>query len=291
MKHVTLRLSDSEDHTKTFDLKFKLLDNHFVAKWIERVLEAQQKQYPISETWAIYNLNDKMNEEFVTNNLNRLMDEVNSVVQLFDTKLTDIRDQITLNKIHAVFEENHGKLDEWKSNTLFKDKPDSFRKNLSEINQLVHACESFNGTPKIRVVWFDLPKCKTFTDEDYKLFTNKRSFGSLYHLYCDVGKNLESLAIDNDDHHHDIVPNLHYSADCVIFFHTDTDEQMKTLEDTYSTYIEDNKELIESTGYNVNSSKLTTGRIEIARLESNMTEDEVLTKIKKFDNIQSLFLS
>ena len=106
-----------------------------------------------------------------------------------------------------------------------------------------------------------------------------------------MGKNLESLAIDNDDHHHDIVPNLHYSADCVIFFHTDTDEQIKTLEDTYSTYIEDNKELIESTGYNVNSSKLTTGRIEIARLESNMTEDEVLTKIKKFDNIQSLFLS
>jgi len=291
MKHVTLRLSDSEDHTKTFDLKFKLLDNHFVAKWIERVLEAQQKQYPISEPWAMYNLNDKMNEEFIKNNLNRLMDEVNSVAELFDTKLTDIKDQITLNKIHAVFEENHGKLDEWKSNTLFKDKPDSFRKNLSEINQLVHACESFNGTPKIRVVWFDLPKCKTFTDEDYKLFTNKRSFGSLYHLYCDVGKNLESLAIDNDDHHHDIVPNLHYSADCVIYLHTDTDEQMKTLEDTYSTYIEDNKELIESTGYNVNSSKLTTGRIEIARLESNMTEDEVLTKIKKFDNIQSLFLS
>ena len=268
-----------------------MLDNHFVTKWIERVLEAQQKQYPISEPWAIYNLNDKMNEEFVTNNLNRLMDEVNSVVPLFDTKLTDISDQITLNKIHAVFEENHGKLDEWKSNTLFKDKPDTFRKNLSEINQFVHACESFNGTPKIRVVWFDLPKCKTFTDEDYKLFTNKRSFGSLYHLYCDVGKNLESLAIDNDDHHHDIVPNLHYSADCVIFFHTDTDEQIKTLEDTYSTYIEDNKELIESTGYNVNSSKSTTGRIEIAQLESNMTEDEVLTKIKKFDNIQSLFLS
>ena len=291
MKHVTLRLSDSQDHTNIFDLKFKLLDNHFVTKWIERVLEAQQKQYPISEPWAIYNLNDKMNEEFVTNNLNRLMDEVNSVVQLFDTKLTDISDQITLNKIHAVFEENHGKLDEWKSNTLFKDKPDTFRKNLSEINQFVHACESFNGTPKIRVVWFDLPKCKTFTDEDYKLFINKRSFGSLYHLYCDVGKNLESLAIDNDDHHHDIVPNLHYSADCVIYLHTDTDEQMKTLEDTYSTYIEDNKELIESTGYNVNSSKSTTWRIEIAQLESNMTEDEVLTKIKKFDNIQSLFLS
>jgi hypothetical protein len=291
MKHVTLRLSDSEDHTKTFDLKFKLLDNHFVAKWIERVLEAQQKQYPISEPWAMYNLNDKMNEEFIKNNLNRLMDEVNSVAELFDTKLTDIKDQITLNKIHAVFEENHGKLDEWKSNTLFKDKPDSFRKNLSEINQLVHACESFNGTPKIRVVWFDLPKCKTFTDEDYKLFTNKRSFGSLYHLYCDVGKNLESLAIDNDDHHHDIVPNLHYSADCVIYFHNDTDERVTTLEDKYSAYITENKEYIESNGYMPDSKQLTTGRIELASLETDMTEHEIMNKIKDFDNIQSLFIS
>ena len=290
MKHVTLRLSDSEDHTKTFDLKFKLLDNHFVAKWIERVLEAQQKQYPISEPWAMYNLNDKMNEEFIKNNLNRLMDEVNSVAELFDTKLTDIKDQITLNKIHAVFEENHGKLDEWKSNTLFKDKPDTFRKNLSEINQFVHACESFNGTPKIRVVWFDLPKCKTFTDEDYKLFTNKRSFGSLYHLYCDVGKNLESLAIDNDDHHHDIVPNLHYSADCVVYFHEDNDEQVTTLEDKYSAYIIENKEYIESNGYMPDSKQLTTGRIELASLETDMTEHEIMNKIKNFDNIQSLFL-
>ena len=290
MKHVTLRLSDSEDHTKTLDLKFKLLDNHFVAKWIERVLEAQQKQYPISEPWAMYNLNDKMNEEFVKNNLNRLMDEVNSVAELFDTKLTDIKDQITLNKIHAVFEENHGKLDDWKSNTLFKGKPDSFRKNLSEINQLVHACESFNGTPKIRVVWFDLPKCKTFTDEDYKLFTNKRSFGSLYHLYCDVGKNLESLAIDNDDHHHDIVPNLHYSADCVVYFHEDNDEQVTTLEDKYSAYIIENKKYIEYNGYMPDSKQLTTGRIELARLETDMTAHEIMNKIKNFDNIQSLFL-
>ena len=291
MKHVTLRLSDSEDHTKTFDLKFKLLDNHFVAKWIERVLEAQQKQYPISEPWAMYNLNDKMNEEFIKNNLNRLMDEVNSVAELFDTKLTDIKDQITLNKIHAVFEENHGKLDEWKSNTLFKDKPDSFRKNLSEINQLVHACESFNGTPKIRVVWFDLPKCKTFTDEDYKLFTNKRSFGSLYHLYADVGKNIESLAEDNDSHHHDVVPNLHYGADCVVYFCSDSDIEVENLKTTYNKYIEKNKNYLESKGYNADSKKLTTGRIEMARLETEMSETEILEKIKNFDVIHSLKIS
>ena len=65
MKYVIVRLSDSKDATKFLDLKFKLLDNGFVKKWIDCVLEAQQNQYPISEPWAIYNLNNKMNGEFV----------------------------------------------------------------------------------------------------------------------------------------------------------------------------------------------------------------------------------
>ena len=210
MKNVILRLSNSIEANKVFDLNFKILDHPFAQKWINCVLEAQQKQYPISEPWAIYNINSKMNPEFVKNNINKLIQQVDSVEKLFGVQLQDINDQDTLNRIHAVFEKHHGKLDEWKSNPLFKNKPTDFRKNLSEINQFVHACESIKGTPKIRVVYFDLPKTETFSDSDYKLFTNKRKFGSLYNLYCDVGKPIESLAIDNDSHHHDIVPNLHY---------------------------------------------------------------------------------
>ena len=139
MKNVILRLSNSIQANEVFDLKFNLLDHHFARKWINCVLEAQQKQYPISEPWAIYNINSKMNSEFIKNNINRLIQKVDSVEKLFDLQLQDINDQDTLNKIHAVFEKNHGKLDEWKSNPLFKNKPNDFRKNLSEINQFVHA--------------------------------------------------------------------------------------------------------------------------------------------------------
>ena len=290
MKNVILRLSNSIQANEVFDLKFKLLDHHFARKWINCVLEAQQKQYPISEPWAIYNINSKMNSEFIKNNINRLIQKVDSVEKLFDLQLQDINDQDTLNKIHAVFENNHGKLDEWKSNPLFKNKPNDFRKNLSEINQFVHACESIKGTPKIRVVYFDLPKTKRFSDSDYKLFTNKRKFGSLYHLYCDVGKPIESLAVDNDNHHHDIVPNLHYSADCVIYFHTDSDDHVKKIEQKFQKYINDNKEYIKTKGYDIDSNRLTTGRIEIARLDTKMSEKELLTKLKYFDKIQSLIL-
>jgi hypothetical protein len=291
MEYATLRLSDKKNHTKYFDIRFKLLDNHFVPKWIDCILEAQQKQYPISETWAMYNLNDNLNEQFVIGNLNRLIKEVDEVQHLFGLEIRDIKDQDTLNKIHAVFEEHHGKLDEWKQNPLFKGKPDSFRRNLSEINQFVHACESQNDIPKIRVVWFDLPKYKKFTDEDYRLFTNGRNFGSIYHLYSDVGKNIESLAEDNDDHHHDIVPNIHYSADVVIYFKQDSKVDVQRKDKLYKEYITMNQTYIESKGYTVDDSRLTTGRIEIARLETDLSNEELLEKIKKFNHIQSFFLS
>ena len=60
MEKATLRLSKRNNHNEYFDLNFKLCDNDFVQKWVDRVLEAQQKQYPISEPWAMYNINDSM---------------------------------------------------------------------------------------------------------------------------------------------------------------------------------------------------------------------------------------
>lgn len=291
MEYATLRLSKKDDYSNYFDLKYKLLKNKFVPKWIDRVLEAQQKQYPISEPWAMYNLNDDFNSNFIKNNLNRLMKEVDSEHRLFELQIDDIHDQNLLNKIHAIFEETHGKLDHWKSNPIFQNKSEMFRKNLSEINQFVHACESIGGSKKIRVVWFDLPKSKSFSDSDYELFTNKRTFGSLYSHYCDVGKNIESLAEDNDDHHHDMVPNIHYSADCVCYFHDDSESDVIEMERKYRTYLENNEKSLAEKGYTLDDKKLTTGRIELARLDTSFTKKELLEKIRNFNHIQSFFLS
>lgn len=291
MKHATIRLSDKKNHKNYFDLKFKLLENKFVPKWVDRVLEAQQKQYPISEPWAMYNLNDDFNGTFIKDNLNRLMKEVDSEHQLFDLQIDDINDQNLLNKIHAIFEETHGKLDQWKSNPIFENKSEMFRKNLSEINQFVHACESIGGSKKIRIVWFDLPKSKSFDDSDYELFTNKKTFGSLYTLYSDVGKNIESLAEDNDDHHHDVVPNIHYSADCVCYFHDDSESDVIEMEKKYKEYLTKNEKSLLEKGYTLDDKKLTTGRIELARLDTSLTKKELLKKISNFNHIQSFFLS
>ena len=64
----------------------------------------------------------------------------------------------------------------------------------------------------------------------------------------------------------------------------------KKIQQKYQNYINENKDYIETKGYDLTSNKLTTGRIEIARLETQMTEKQVLTKLKHFDKIQSLIL-
>lgn len=290
MKFATIRLSKENDPTDVFDLKYTLIDNTFTKKWINCVLEAQQRRYEISEPWALYNINDKLSDNFVLEKLNSLMSQVDKEENLFGFKLESIYDKDKLNKIHSVFEKHHGKLDEWKDNPIFKNKSENFRKNLSEVNQFVHACENRHGSPKIRIVWFDLPKVNKFDDEDYKLFTNKKTFGSLYHLYADVGKNIESLAVDNDDHHHDVVPNIHFSADCVAYFCSDTEKQVAEYEKKFNAFVEENAEYLDSRGYKKNDTRLTTGRIEIGKL-GKLDEKKLMSKLRKYDYIQSFFLS
>ena len=290
MKYATIRLSKRNDHTQYLDLKYQIIDNHFTRKWINCVLQAQQEQHRISEPWAIYNINDNLNDDFVLQKLNSLMKSVDQEHVLFGFNIDSISDQDKLNKIHAIFEQHHGQLDEWKTNPIFRDRSENFRRHLSEINQIVHACEGRQGSPKIRVVWFDLPKVNKFDSDDYKLFTNKRTFGSLYHLYADVGKGVEALAEDNDEHHHDIVPNIHFSADCVAYFHNDTKDDVHRMETSYKNYIDKNIDYIRSKGFDIDDPRLTTGRVELARLEYT-DEKLIMDQIKEFDYIQSFFLS
>ena len=221
--------------------------------------------------------------------MNDLIDKVDAEKFLFGFKLESIKDQDKLNKIHSIFEQHHGKLDQWKNNPMFRDTSPEFRKNLSEINQFIHACESSQRDPKIRIVWFDLPKVHQFTNNDYGLFTNRRRFGSLYHLYSDVGKNIESLAVDNDDHHHDVVPNIHFSADCIAYFCDDDDDTIKKTENQIKQYVTKHEKYLESKGYPANDIRLTTGRIELAQLE-DVDKSNLLEKIKEYDYIQSFNL-
>lgn len=288
MKTLIVRLSNSQNYADTFDLEFDLVASDFLPKWIDRYLEAQQRQDPISEPWAMYNCNDRWSADDAIAYLNQHIDICNNIHPgMFTRRLYSVDDQDTLNYIHSVFELHHGQLDAWQSNPIFQGEQGSnLLFSLSQVNQTVHRCESQGKNPSIRVVWFDLPKTKTFDQSDYALFTNAVEFGGVYTLYADVGKNLESLAEDNDQHHHDFVPNLHYSADFRIKFYNRLPEDKEKI---YKNYLQENLAYFTKMGYTENDARLTTGSIKIAQLRYS-DEVAIINQLKNYDNIQSVFL-
>jgi len=295
MQHekIIVRLSQKTNHQETFDLVFRLENHHFVEKWIERFKAAQQRQDSISEPWAFYNLNDRFSDEYIIEEMNRLVDDCNRISpDLFDRKLYNIHDQDTLNYLHSIFELHHGKLDAWKDNELFGiPEGNRLRQNLSFINQMVHRAEGQGNSKYLRLVWFDIPKTETYKNNDYKLFTNMREFGGMYICYADVGKNLESLANDEDDHVHDFVPNLHYSADLIINFNPDeSNEDAQRKQEQYKNFFMQDREYFESKGYYWGDPRLTTGNIKIAHIDTKLLNETLLEKISSYDNIQAVYL-
>lgn len=281
-----LRLTNKDNYTDVYDLEFDLIPSSFLPKWIDRYLEAKQRQDTISEPWAFYNLNNEWSPAKIIDFLNYHIDCCNQLSPgMFARKLTNINDQDTLNQIHSVFELHHGKLDEWKSNDLLKDNP-KLRDHLSHINQTVHRCESNDSKGRIRIVYFDLPKTETFSLNDYNLFTDAIEFGGLYTIYADVGKNLESLARDNDDYHHDFVPNLHYSVDCAVKFYNDNGIEKKKM---YQEFLKNNWQYFANKGYTQNDPRLTTGNIKLAQLRYT-SEQKILNDLKNYNRIQDLIL-
>ena len=290
MKKVIVRLSEKDDHSKTYDLTFKLEDNSFVPKWIDRYKEAQQRSDKISEPWAFYGLSDDWSDQRIVDEINEHINWINQWASIFDRQLESIDDQDTLNHIHAVFEKHHGKLDEWQQSAMFGNaRGPEMRARLSHINQLVHRSEAQGISKKIRVVYFDLPKTRTFDSSDYELVTNTIEFGGLYSLYADVGKNIESLARDNDDHHHDIVPNLHYSVDFQIRFSKRDLTSALSMVYSHRLWIDENEDLIREAGYEPDDIRLTTGNIKIAQLEYK-DEEATLREIAKYNHVQSVFV-
>lgn len=289
-QHLIVRLSQKENYAQTYDLKFKLENHPFMTKWIDRYLAAQQRQDVISEPWAFYNLNNDWTDDKIIEFINYHIDICNSYVpNMFDKKLTNIQDQDTLNYIHSIFELHHGQVDAWLSNPLFDQHSKELRESLSHINQTVHRAESHNTRSYIRVVYFDLPKDYVFTEEDYGMFTDSIEFGGVYTLYADVGKNLESLSRDQDDHHHDFVPNLHYSVDFVIRFFDLTEQEVLERKKLYEQFFHNKRDYFESKGYVWGDPKLTTGAIKLAQLIYT-DKQQVLEQVKQYNNIQSVFL-
>ena len=142
--------------------------------------------------------------------------------------------QDDLNYLHHIFEVYHGMLND--PHEFYLAAPTEVRKALGQLNLEVHRCEAMaEGTvrkmlPTHLATYYDQPrgpKHRTLEDADYEHFTDFFEFGTVYLLYVEIGKTLQDMAIDNDDHIGDEAykPFRHYASDFVIrYFGTSHDD-------------------------------------------------------------------
>lgn len=298
MADLIVRLTKSTDHNETFDLEYDFLDNPFIPKWKDRFRLSLARGDDISTRDQFYGINNEWTPEKTMSIINDSIDKLNAMVPgLIDRKIDSVGDQDTLNYLHSFFERYHGKIDSWLTDPWWKDKPREMRPIWSDLNNYIHRLEGYRSgkpNPRIKVAWYDTPKTKKFDKEDYRHFTVGHRFGYMYSLYSDVGKDLRSLAYDDDEHHLDFVPPTYYSADFHLRFHTESDDKVQEIRDRCQRFYDRNKEYFMEKGFHRNDPRLVMGSIPIAKLNTWQrywhTETFLLDHIKDFNRIQSVIL-
>jgi hypothetical protein len=242
-------------------VKYKLRDTPITQKWVKRVLLAQKLGYPIDNPSRFYGFGSVHEQEKTALwEINGLIKKLQTQVSI-DRTLTDVRDQDTLNYLHHIFEIEHGLLD-------VKNSESEFQQNLSNLNILVHKCESIarGAHPRHVVTYYGLPKTEVLCNEDYQYFESKITVGTVYINYVEIGKTLFDLMVDNDSYikPEAFQPFLHYSADFVVKFWDDPNTNLQS--ELYKHY-QQHEAFFNLQGYTWENLSRSIGGIPVADID------------------------
>lgn len=242
-------------------VKYNLRNTPITKKWIERVITAQQLGYNIDDPERFYGFDSLENlESAALKTINDLIVTLNQYTTI-GYRLASVHDQDTLNRLHHVFEIEHGLLDA-------KATQNQFKEHLCNLNLCVHRCESIARGAHARhvVTYFGLPKTHVLDHDDYRYFESPITFGTVYINYAEIGKTLHDLMLDNDSYIDPAAfqPFTHYSADFVVKF---WDDENADLHDRLEQYYNNNKDFFQNLGYSWLDLKKSVGAIPVADLD------------------------
>lgn len=290
--HLNIQFSNDQD---SVDLKFKLSDHDIVQRWVGEVLLAQHLGYPIDNPNRFYGFEpNDVESNKALDLINSAISTINNYRPIIKKSLENINDQDTLNYLHHIFEVYHGLLDSQQSNDFFNHAPLDVQRALADLNIHVHRCESIYrcNKPRCVVTYYGLPKTKVFKPEDYKLFTPKYEFGTVYLNYVEIGKTLEDLSIDNDQYIADDAfrPFKHFSADFNIKFYNNEDDVADRISSTWA-YYKKHQSWFEQRGYIDHDIRLSPGQIPLATLESALDQNEIINLLKARQHISKIWFT
>ena len=291
--HVTY--SGDDDLTLTYNIN----ETSIAQRWAALLDEAIQ-QYTIDDPKRLYGF-DTLDEERqkAVNAINECVDTINNYRPGFvERRMTTQLHQDDLNYLHHIFEVYHGMLNE--PHEFFVEAPKEVRQALGQLNLEVHRCESMaEGTvrkmlPGHFVTYYDQPRgpgVRTLEDEDYEHFTEFVEFGTVYLLYVEIGKTLQDMALDDDDHIGDEAykPFRHYASDFIIRYWGMTVENINKYHRLYKQHYDENKEFYDSR-YNYSHIYNRPGNIPLAKLQTHLSPEQVITEIQKRQFVSSVTL-
>ena len=270
-KNLYIAYSNPTDPLDTVTLQYRLRDNSVVPKWCERIESAQEK-YPIDAPDRFYGFGTIQEQiQQAIKQINSCIKIVNKFEPIIDRQLKDVNDQDTLNYLHHIFEVYHGLLDQ-QTHEFWLRAPKQVQRALADLNVLVHRCESVQrkALPRHVVTYYGLPKTEILDQEDYSLFEDAVTFGTVYLNYVEIGKTLTDLALDNDQYISDeaFKPFTYYSADFTVrFFHPKLD-MLALIRAHVSKYYSQNKQFFLARGLEENHPLLKPGLPPIADLDN-----------------------
>jgi hypothetical protein len=120
-----------------------------------------------------------------------------------------------------------------------------------------------------------------------------RTFGEVYINYCEVGKPLYDVYRDGDDivGEDNIRPLRYYSPDFRVHFHEKSKKDVDEFLIGMDRWWNDNHEYLAATGFHKNDPKNAIGNIPVAKLDTDLSNNEIVNKLCKFNIINSVSIS
>ena len=291
--HVTY--SGEDDLTLTYNIN----DTSIAQRWATLLDEAIQ-QHTIDDPKRLYGFDTlDIERQKAVDAINKCVDTINDYSPGFvERRMTPELIQDDLNYLHHIFEVYHGMLNE--PHEFFIEAPVEVQRALGQLNLEVHRCEAMaEGTvrkmmPTHLVTYYDQPRgpgIRTLEDDDYEHFTDHVEFGTVYLLYVEIGKTLQDMAIDDDDHIGDEAykPFRHYASDFVIRYFGTKTETVNNFRKMYKNHYDENKEFYDAR-YDYGHIYNRPGNIPLAKLQTHLSPEQVITEIQKRQFVSSVTL-
>jgi len=292
-KHLYISYSKPDNPLDTFTLQYKLRNHQVVGKWCQQLCEAQAK-YKIDAPERFYGFGTRREQiSQAIKQINNCIGTINKFETIIDRKLKNINDQDTLNYLHHIFEVYHGLLDQ-QTHEFWLRAPKQVQRALANLNVLVHRCESVGrqALPRHVVTYYGLPKNKMLDDDDYTVFEDTVTFGTVYLNYVEIGKTLDDLAFDNDQYIGDDAfrPFRHYSADFNIKFWSSDNRQVESNRATIKAYYDANEKFFKDKKLFWGHPYLSSGSVPLADLVYSGSKKELLKELESHQWVREVIL-